>query len=174
MPSTLRMAGMAAYAGETGFTAFAGVSHSLSLAPQPRRSKPARPRSPKRRPPRRNGSGYVFERDLILNAFRLRQVQNLVFLTGEVHHAELIRHEPWPGWAFHEFSAGPLAARQGYPRPLDRSLRSRSLGSLGWTENFGQLDADGDTLRVKIVDGAGETRVALRVPAQSPVRQARR
>lgn len=117
--------------------------------------------------PRRNGTGYVFERDHLLAAFRERGVRNLVFLTGEVHHAQLVRHEPAPGFVLHEFSAGPLSARQGYPRPMDRSLNSRSLGSLGFADNFGELTVSGDMLEVRIVDGAGTVRVALTLPADA-------
>lgn len=113
--------------------------------------------------PRRTGTGFAYERDLVLNVLRERGVRNVVFLSGDVHHAELIRHEPAPGFVFHEFAAGPLAARPGYPLPLDRSLRSRSLGSLGWTHNFGEIVADGEALHVKILDTAGATRVALRL-----------
>jgi alkaline phosphatase D len=114
---------------------------------------------------RRPGTGFVHERDVILTAIRDLGVDNVVVLSGDVHHAELIRHEPLPGLVLHEFVAGPLAARQGFKRFLDRSLRSRSLGSLGWAKNFGELTADAETLTVHIVDGAGATRVRLRLPA---------
>jgi alkaline phosphatase D len=115
--------------------------------------------------PRRGGQGFAHERDAILGELRAGGVKNLVFVGGEVHHAELVRHEPFPGWVFHEFVAGPLAAHTGFPRPLDRSLRSRSLGSLGWTHNFGEIVADAEELRVSILDVAGTTRVALRLAA---------
>jgi alkaline phosphatase D len=115
--------------------------------------------------PRGNGTGYAFERDLILATLRDRGVRNVVFLTTEVHHAQLIRHEPAPGWFFHEFSAGPLDARQGYPHPLDRSLRSRSLGSVGLVNNFGEMTASAEALDVRVIDGSGATRLTLRLPA---------
>jgi hypothetical protein len=88
-----------------------------------------------------------------------------VFVSGDVHHAELLRHEPSPGFTVHEFVAGPLAARQGYPRFLDRSLNSRSLGSLGFTPNFGELVIDGSTLHVRVIDASGAVRTSLRVGA---------
>lgn len=113
----------------------------------------------------RPGVGFVHERDLILRELRQRRVRNVVFVGGEVHHGELVRHEPFPGWPVFEFVAGPLAARPGFPLPLDRSLGSRSLGSLGWTHNFGEIEADGESLRVSIVDASGTTRVAARVAA---------
>jgi len=123
--------------------------------------------------PRLGGTGFAFERDTVLESLRRRGTRNLVFLTGEVHHAELIRHEPVPGWSFHEFAAGPLSARPGYPRPLDRSLRSTSLGSLGWALNFGEITADADTMTVRIIDAGGGVRVVLRLPAAPPREEAR-
>jgi len=43
------------------------------------------------------GAGFATERDAILDAFRRAAVANLVFLTADVHHAELLRHEPTAG-----------------------------------------------------------------------------
>lgn len=117
----------------------------------------------------RPGVGFVHERNLILRTLRERRVTNLVFLSGDVHHAELIRHEPVAGWVVHEFVAGPLAARQGFRRLLDRSLGSRSLGSLGWAHNFGEIAVDGETLAVRILDISGTPRVALRLPVTTTV-----
>jgi alkaline phosphatase D len=113
----------------------------------------------------RTRDGFVHERDAILDRIRARGIENVVVLSGDVHHAELIRHEPTPGFVLHEFVAGPLAARQGFRRFLDRSLHSRSLGSLGWARNFGELAIERDTLTVGIVDAAGATRVRLELPA---------
>lgn len=115
--------------------------------------------------PRHNGAGFGYERDLILRTFRGRGVTNVVFLTGDVHHGELIRHAPFQDWTFHEFVAGPLAARQGYPHPLDRSLHSRSLGSLGWSYNFGEIVADGGSLEARIIDARGAVRLSARLVA---------
>jgi hypothetical protein len=89
---------------------------------------------------------------------RERGVKNLVFLAGDVHHAELIRHHPTPEWSFHEFIAGPLSASPGRPRPLDARLNPRSLWSLGGTANFGDIAIDPAGLTVRIVDAQGQTR----------------
>jgi alkaline phosphatase D len=108
--------------------------------------------------PRNGGAGFAHERGLILGALRARGVRNVVFLSGDVHHAELLRHQPEPDYAIHEFIAGPLSARQGYPRFLDRSLSSRSLASLGFALNFGEIVADAATLTARIVDVSGTVR----------------
>jgi alkaline phosphatase D len=113
----------------------------------------------------RPGNGFVWERDHILKTLREENVRNVVFLSGEVHHAELIRHDLEAGYAVHEFVAGPLAARRGVRRFLDRSLNSRSLGSLGFADNFGELEADGRGLTALIRDRSGTVRAQLRLTA---------
>ena len=72
----------------------------------------------------------------------------------------MIRHEPAPGWTFHEFVAGPLAASFGYPRPLDRTLRPRSLFALRGIQTFGEVTVEPSGLTVRIVDVFGQVRFA--------------
>jgi hypothetical protein len=105
---------------------------------------------------------------------RDRAIRNVIFVSGDVHHAELIRHEPSPGFVVHEFLAGPLAARQGYPRFLDRSLNSRSLGSLGFSTNFGELVVDGEALQVRIFDETDTLRASLRLAPDEALTQTAR
>jgi alkaline phosphatase D len=114
---------------------------------------------------RTSPTGFVYERDAILRFVREEGIRNVVFVSGDVHHAELIRHEPWPGFVVHELVAGPLAARQGYPRFLDRSLNSRSLSSLGFTPNFGELIVDGSALQARVFDASDSVRASLRLSA---------
>jgi alkaline phosphatase D len=109
----------------------------------------------------RPGQGFAWERDLILDTLREAGVRNVVFLTGEVHHAELLRHDFAPGYHVHELVAGPLAARAGFPRLLDRSLGTQRLGALGLTQNFGELIADGHGLTARIRDRSGAVRRSL-------------
>ncbi len=120
---------------------------------------------------RTSATGFVHERDTLLRFIREHGLRNVVFISGDVHHAELIRHEPSPGFVVHELLAGPLAARQGYPRFLDRSLNSRSLGSLGFTTNFGELVADGSALQARVFDASDTLRASLRIAAGSDVAQ---
>jgi alkaline phosphatase D len=120
---------------------------------------------------RDGGTGFVYERDLILGELRRRGARNVVFLSGDVHHAELLRHRPASDYVIHEFIAGPLSARQGYPRFLDRSLNSRSLASLGFALNFGELIADAGTLTARIVDVSGTVRGRTTITT-TPSRQA--
>lgn len=108
--------------------------------------------------PEERGTGFAVERDAILRVLRQRGVRNLVFIAGDVHHAELIRHHPTPEWSFHEFIAGPLSASPGKPRPLDAALNPRSLWSLGGIANYGDVSIDSTGLTVRIVDVEGQTR----------------
>jgi alkaline phosphatase D len=119
--------------------------------------------------PRASATGFVHERDRILAFIRERGIRNVVFVSGDVHHAELIRHEPQPSFVVHEVVAGPLSARQGYPRFLDHSLGSRSLGSLGFAPNFGELVIDGDMLHARIFDASATLRAELRLPVDHGV-----
>jgi alkaline phosphatase D len=108
--------------------------------------------------PRNGGTGFAHERDLILGELHARGPRNVVFVTGDVHHAEVLRHEPTPGHVVHELIAGPLSARQGYPRFVDRSLHSRSLASLGFTLNFGELVITRSAITVRLIDASGTVR----------------
>jgi alkaline phosphatase D len=116
--------------------------------------------------PQEHGTGFAVERDGILRALRQRGVRNLVFLSTDVHHAELIRLHPTAEWSFHEFIAGPLSASTGRPRPLDAGLNPRSLGSLGGIANFGDVSIDATGLSVRIVDADGQVRFTQNVPAE--------
>ena len=105
-----------------------------------------------------NATGFAVERDLILRTLRDRKVKNLVWLVADVHHAEVIRHRPWPDFTFYEFIAGPLAASRGRPRPLDTGLDPISLFGLGEIDNFGAVTIDQRGLTVQIIDVAGKVR----------------
>ena len=102
-----------------------------------------------------NGTGFSAERDVILRHFSAREVKNLVFVTADVHHAEVIQHQPYGDWGFHELIAGPLSAALGRPRPLDLRLRPRSLFAQGGVFNFGEVTIEPARLTVRIVDDQG-------------------
>jgi alkaline phosphatase D len=102
-----------------------------------------------------DGSGFVTERDAILDHFRTHDVKNLVFVAADVHHAEVIRHQPTPEWSFHEFIAGPLSATQGRPRALDVTLNPHSLFGRGGVFNFGEVVVEPAHLTVRLIDDGG-------------------
>ena len=113
-----------------------------------------------------SATGFAAERDAILSALRQGGVKNLVFLTAEAHHAELMRHQITSGWAVHELMAGPLSAALGRPRPLDVTLNPRSLFALGGVETFGQVSIDATGFTVRIVDIAGQIRFSYTIGSQ--------
>ncbi|HEY3101107.1 MAG TPA: alkaline phosphatase D family protein [Methylomirabilota bacterium] len=102
-----------------------------------------------------DGAGFVAERDAILEHLRKHDVKNLVFVTADVHHAEVIRHEPMRGWSFHELVAGPLSATMGRPRPPDLTLNPRSLFGRGGVFNFGEVVIEPAGLTVRLIDDTG-------------------
>ena len=101
------------------------------------------------------GTGFVTERDAILRGLRASGVKNLVFLAADVHHAEVIRHQPRAEWGFYEFIAGPLSATMGRPRPLDARLNSRTLFGQGGVYNYGEIAIEPAQLTVRILDEQG-------------------
>jgi len=103
-----------------------------------------------------DGAGFASERDAILATLRDRGVRNLIVLAADVHHAEVIRHRPWPGFVVWELIAGPLSAPPGRPRPLDLALNPESLFARGGVNNFGELviEPRGVTVRLIAEEGA--------------------
>jgi alkaline phosphatase D len=102
-----------------------------------------------------DGTGFSAERDAILRHFQARDVKNLVFVAADVHHAEVIHHQPSRDWGFHELIAGPLSATPGRPRPLDLRLRPRSLFAQGGLFTFGEVAIEPARLVVRILDEHG-------------------
>jgi alkaline phosphatase D len=115
-----------------------------------------------------DGAGFVTERDSILEYFRKRDVKNLVFVAADVHHAEVIRHEPAPSWVFHELVAGPLSATTGRPRPLDSTLNPRSLFARGGVFNFGEVVVEPAQLTVRLIDDTGAVMFTHAIKPENP------
>jgi alkaline phosphatase D len=113
-----------------------------------------------------DGAGFVAERDAILDHLRKHDVKNLVFVTADVHHAEVIRHEPTPSWSFYELVAGPLSAAPGRPRPPDVTLNPRSLFARGGVFNFGEVAIEPGRLTVRLIDDAGTVMFTHTIQAQ--------
>ena len=87
-----------------------------------------------------------------------RRIRNVVFLTTDVHHAEVIRHAPRPGLLFHELVAGPLSAGFGRPGSLDPALRPTRLFADSGYENFGELSVEEHGLTARVIDLGGRIR----------------
>jgi len=117
-----------------------------------------------------------FEQELfeILAFLRSSRIGNVVFITTDVHFAEVFRYRPFPDsprFEVHEFISGPLNAGLFPNRDFDRSLNPESLFYYGpqspeavqsWEEakrwfNYGAVDIDQrGALTVRIVNALGQ------------------
>ncbi len=116
----------------------------------------------------REGSSTGFEHELesIVRSLGDRRIRNIVWLTTDVHHAEIIRYAPRPDLTFYEFLAGPLSASRGRPGQLDHTLNPVSLFARGDFLNFGQVAIDAQGLTVRIYDEQGKVHFERTFPPQ--------
>ena len=103
----------------------------------------------------RSPSGFEHELQMIVRALADLRIKNLVWISADVHHAEIIRYRPRVDFTFYELIAGPLSASRGRPRPLDQTLSPVSLFARGDFFNFGQIALDAHGLTVRIYDEGG-------------------
>ncbi|HLC41012.1 MAG TPA: alkaline phosphatase D family protein [Methylomirabilota bacterium] len=101
------------------------------------------------------GPGYESELRSILEKFKQGGVKNLVWLSADIHHAQVIRYAPWPDFSMYEFTAGPLSASMGRPRVLWTTFKPVSIFEKGDFYNFGQVTVDKSGLTVRIYDDTG-------------------
>jgi alkaline phosphatase D len=122
-----------------------------------------------------------FERELldILRFMEARGIDDSVWITTDVHFAQVFRYRPFPdnpAFTVHEFATGPLNAGIFPNLAFDVTLNPERLFFFGpatpeavtsWTEakrwfNFGTLEVAADgTLTAGIADTAGETEFEL-------------
>jgi alkaline phosphatase D len=119
-------------------------------------------------------TGYENELRAILRAAQAAGVDELVWLTTDVHFAEAFRYAPFaddPDFVVHEIATGPMNSGIFPNRAFDPSLNPEPLAFYGpvtpeavttWEQakawfNFGTLEIDADgTLTAAIVNTAGE------------------
>ncbi|MBN2700273.1 MAG: alkaline phosphatase D family protein [Methylothermaceae bacterium] len=124
-----------------------------------------------------------YERELLglIRFIRDNDIRNVVFITTDVHFAEVFRYQPFsesPGFQFYEFVSGPLNAGLFPNREFDRSLGAERLfffgpessadvsnyeDALGWM-NFGMIAVDADGLLhagIRNLDGETVYRIDL-------------
>lgn len=125
-----------------------------------------------------------FEHELlgILRFMQQQRMRNSVWITTDVHFAEVFRYAPFaddPSFTVHEFVTGPLNAGLFPNRPFDETLNPERLffygpdapvttwGSAKPWMNFGlaQVDVDG-RLTLSIRDVAGKSLYALALSPQ--------
>lgn len=124
-------------------------------------------------------TGFEHELLELLRFMRDRGIDNSVWITTDVHFAEVFRYRPFaesPSFAVHELVTGPLNAGIFPNRDFDATLRPERLFFLGpetpeavtsWEEakrwfNFGTLEVTRDgALTGAIRDTAGDVRFSL-------------
>ena len=122
------------------------------------------------------GGTTGFEQELldILRFMEQHGVVNTVWLTTDVHFAEVFRYTPFPGFVVHELVTGPLNAGIFPNADVDQTLNPLVLfgprpavAPTTWNGakdafNFGTVEVDrGGRLTATIVNTAGETLYSL-------------
>jgi len=118
--------------------------------------------------PGRYGTGFSHERNMIVETILAHQVSNVVWLTTDVHFAQVLAYDPRAEGkpAFHEFVCGPLSAGSGHPGSPEKSLNPTVLYGEGGFFNFGEIVVDQDILKLRIVDNQGATMFQVALQAQ--------
>jgi alkaline phosphatase D len=107
-----------------------------------------------------DGTGFFTELRAITDAIRTRGIRNVVWLAGDVHYSEVHSYDTDADGVvdFYEFISGPLSAWAGTPIPPNQDLHPTTLYSAGGFANFGVIHVEGASLRLTIVDEAGQER----------------
>jgi alkaline phosphatase D len=128
----------------------------------------------------RQDTGFARERDDILRFLHANGVRDTLWITTDVHFAQVFVHRPVegdPGFRVIEAVSGPLSAIFGAPRPPDPALQPEILflhaapdganeapfdEAVRWF-NFGAFEVDAaGALTVRILDATGESLFAER------------
>jgi alkaline phosphatase D len=115
-----------------------------------------------------DGTGFVRERQVIVDCILGRAVKNVVFLGGDVHYVQANAYDPdGDGTSdFHEFVVGPLSAAPGPQTPARGGLRPTTLINEGGYMNFGLIRVTKSSFEVTVLDEAGATRFSHRLSAK--------
>lgn len=136
-----------------------------------------------------NGEGPPLgrERELagVLAQLQARGVDDVVWLTADVHYAAAHRYDPARARSarfdpFHEFVAGPIHAGSFGPNPLDPTFGpevlynwapppgAANLAPWDGLQSFGTVDVSRDHLRVGLWGIEGAEKFNLEIPARRP------
>ena len=105
-------------------------------------------------------SGFEHELAGILRELDTADVQNVVFVTTDVHWPSSMRYEldldeDGDTLVLHEFISGPLRAWTGQPTELDPTFQPQRLYAEGGVENFGMFSAGELHFSAAVVDQDG-------------------
>jgi len=114
------------------------------------------------------GTGFVRERQVIVDAILRSPIKNVVFLAGDVHWVQANAYDPNQDGQvdFHEYMVGPLSARPGRLMPAGESLHPTRLVNEAGYQNFGLVHVTNRALDVTVIDDTGKTRFSHHISAQ--------
>jgi alkaline phosphatase D len=116
----------------------------------------------------KDGTGFQTELSVIVNTILSRRIQNVVWLAGDVHYAQVNAYDANGDGAidFHEFISGPLSAASPAPLLPDPTFKPTTLFSEGGFMNFGKVAVRGTMLDVTIIDDSGRVRFSHQLMAR--------
>lgn len=86
---------------------------------------------------------FPAEKQRIVDAIVERQIEGVLFLTGDRHHTELLRQDIEGGYPLYDFTNSPLTAGPGTPRGREADNPMRIDETLVTERNFGTLTFSG-------------------------------
>jgi alkaline phosphatase D len=115
-----------------------------------------------------DGTGFEWERRVMVDTILSSKLKNVVFLAGDVHLAQVNAYDPDRDGVidFHEYVTGPLSARHGKLTVTDDGLHPTQLYYESGFDNFGLVRVTKDEFAVAVVDEVGSTRFSHVVPAR--------
>ena len=115
-----------------------------------------------------DGTGFEYERQVIVDVILHDTIKNVVFIGGDVHWVQANAYDPNQDGVidFYEYIAGPLSAPPGRSAPTRQELHPTQLFYEVGYHNFGLVRVTKDSFEVTVVDEAGNKRVSHALPAR--------
>ncbi len=115
-----------------------------------------------------DGTGFEYERQVIVDTILTQHIKNVVFLAGDVHYVQASAYDPNGDGVpdFHEFVAGPLSAAPGRMSPPTPALNATNLIQEGGYYNFGLVRVSASSFDVTVLDDQGTVRFSHHLTAK--------
>lgn len=115
-----------------------------------------------------DGTGFEYERQVIVDTILTQHLKNVVFLAGDVHYVQASVYDSNGDGVpdFHEFVAGPLSAAPGRMSPPTLALNATNLIQEGGYDNFGLVRVSDSAFDVTVLDDKGTVRFSYHLAAK--------